>query len=58
MAGRIQPGMTRPQHARDTEIARNQHLYGATTARSISSGDAKRHRDTEAAPWRDISNPS
>ena len=58
MAGHIQPGMTRLQHACDTETARNQHLYGTTTAPSISIDYAKRHRGTEAVPWRDISNPS
>lgn len=37
MAEHIQPITTRMQPACGTEIARNQHVYGATTAPSISS---------------------
>ena len=58
MAEHIQPVVACIQPACGTEKARNQHLYGTTTAPSISIDDAKRHRGTEAAPWRDISNPS
>ena len=58
MAGRIQPVMAGIQPACGTEKARNHHLYGATPAPSTSTAAAKRDRGTEAAPWRDISNPS
>ncbi len=51
MAEHIQPITTRMQPACGTEIARNQHVYGATTAPSISSDDAKLHRGTSTASW-------